>query len=142
MRSVPLLLLLLSGCIPFTFVRSPGASGIIIDSSTGQPLADAEVFMSHATFKPPRTVDPASGKETYINGATTEQFTPPSMYEALRLYRAPVIVTGPEGGFSIPPQRAGDFWFPASNVIGSFGTLVIRREGYVEEMRFIESYRP
>src|SRR6266699_1820583 len=124
MRFLPLILLLLSGCIPFTFTRSPGASGVIIDASTGQPLADAEVFMSHATYNLPRTIDPKTGKVTYLTGTTTEQLVPPDFEEALRQYRPRAIIPGSAGRFSIPAQRRWGLFFAGLDVIPPYGTLV------------------
>src|SRR5436190_2017460 len=105
MRFLPLILLLLCGCIPISIPLSPAVSGVIIDGSTAQPLADAEVFMSHATYKLPRTIDPKTGKEIYFSGVTTDQLIPPSFDEAIRQYRRPVIITGSDGRFSIPPKK-------------------------------------
>ena len=95
-----------SGCFPVRHTLSPGASGVILDSSTHAPIAGAEVVISHLTFPPP------SAEEAFTNS------------------RPPVVKTERGGEFLIPPERGWDLFVVPIDAFPPFGLLVVRRDGY------------
>ncbi len=58
------LTLLCSGCIPYHFTMRPGASGVVLDSSTGVPIGGAAVSVA-----PVRGDDPAGTATTAADGS-------------------------------------------------------------------------
>ncbi len=109
------LLVLCSGCLIDVQRRicSPGATGIVLDSRTHQPIANAQVAV--AEYCPP----------------SSESFDDPvTISNALRHTRRPRITTDSTGRFSIPTKSKtiviiffGDYFTPG-------GTLVVKRGGY------------
>lgn len=87
-----LLLLTCSGCIPIPIpyygVKRPGASGVVLDARSGQPVAAATVTMMNATNSYPYHLDKAF--DTWPVVARVQ--------------------TAPDGSYLIPPKRGFRIW--------------------------------
>src|SRR5215813_11651783 len=97
---------LLAGCLPLRFTTSPGASGVVLDSQTHAPIVGAEVVVSRSTYPPG------------------------SVGEAVTNSRPPMITTETNGSFSIPPERAWDFFVIPVDAFPHLGLLVVKHDGY------------
>jgi hypothetical protein len=99
-------LLLLPACLPLRFTTSPGALGVVVDEQTRAPIAGAEVVVSRSTYPPA------------------------SVGEAITNSRPPAITTETNGTFSIPPERAWDFFVIPVDAFPHLGLLVVKHDGY------------
>jgi hypothetical protein len=109
--SLVLVGLFCTGCWPMHIISSPGASGFVIDRQTRQAVPNAQVAVSR------------SWQRRWPNYGT------PTLDEALADTRPPLVVTGADGHFLIPPERKWIMAYPTPEA-GSFGTLIVRRDGY------------
>lgn len=121
-----LVLLLCSGCFPMNVTRSPGVTGVVVDAGSGAPVAGAEVLVSKATSPIDRGPDPG--------GAPTVPAAPP-LSEALAAARRPTVTTGPDGRFTIPPEKRWIMVILGSDPAPPAGTVVVRRNGYAAALR-------
>jgi hypothetical protein len=101
-----ILALLSSGCVPWKFTTSPGATGRVVDARTHTPISGAELVISRSTYPPP------SVEKAFVN------------------HRAPMVMTGETGGFSVPLQRRIDLYCVPVDIFPRFGLLVVRCQGY------------
>jgi hypothetical protein len=97
---------LCTGCAPFPFTTSPGATGKIVDASTHAPIAGAEVAISHSIYPP------ESGEKAFENR------------------RAPMVMSREGGQFSVPLERRLDIYCLPIDVFPRFGLLVIKCDGH------------
>jgi hypothetical protein len=100
-----------AGCVPTHIISSPGASGIVIDRKTRQAVAGAQVAISRSWRR------------------DWPEYGPPTLDEALQNTRPPIVVTGTNGHFLIPPERSWIMDFPPPEGTAR-GTLVVGRDGY------------
>jgi hypothetical protein len=96
-------------------VSSPGATGIVLDANTAEPIARAQVAV--ARYCPPAAAEPFDDPITVSN--------------ALHFVRWPRVKTDQAGSFSVPPKHKliaiilfGDYFGRAS------GSLVVQHPGY------------
>lgn len=97
----------LCGCIPLRFTTSPGASGRIVDATTGSPINGAEVVVSRSTYPPEST------EKAFSNS------------------RSPKVLSSQNGGFSLPAERRMDIYCIPVDGFSRFGLLVVKHDGYV-----------
>ncbi|HTL58001.1 MAG TPA: carboxypeptidase-like regulatory domain-containing protein [Candidatus Limnocylindrales bacterium] len=101
-----LLLVWCSGCLPWRFNTSPGASGVVVDAERHAPLSGAEVVVSQLIYPPP------SAEAAFTNS------------------RPPIVTTDAQGRFSIPAERRWDIFVIPIDAFPRFGMLVVKHEGY------------
>lgn len=125
---VLLALVVSSGCAPMNVTRSPGVTGIVVDAASGAPLAGAEVLVSKAV---------ASGAHDRANAPTESgaEAAAPTLAEALAAARRPVVTTGADGRFSIPPEKRWIMVSLGAERAAPSGTVVVRRAGYDTVLR-------
>ena len=104
-----------ASCLPAHVISSPGASGFVLDRKTRQAVAGAQVAVSRAWQR------------------TWPDYGPPTLDEAIDDTRPPMVVTGTNGHFSIPPERSWVFDYPTQEG-HALGTLVVARDGYSPAM--------
>jgi hypothetical protein len=95
-----------SGCFPVKQTVSPGASGVVLDSKTREPIPGAEAVISLAVYPPD------SAGDAFTNS------------------RPPVVITQGGGEFLIPPERGWDLFVVPIDFFAPFGLLVVRHAGY------------
>lgn len=132
--------LLSSGCFPARFTTSPGATGVVLDSQTRAPISHAELFVSKANYQLPVVTNPVTGKSEEVVPATEDQLVAPTLDEAIKKRRVPVVFTSSDGKFSIPPQTKWGIYIVPMDIFGPQGTLVVRCEGYTNIIKFIGSH--
>ncbi|MCX7723572.1 MAG: hypothetical protein N2379_11040 [Verrucomicrobiae bacterium] len=121
--------------LPGPRVLSPGVKGVVVDAETGAPVGGAEVFISYATSWLGRE------RTNIVTGAVepvppfTDQFDAPSMEWALRKARLPIVVTGADGHFSIPPDKR---WTIYPEILPR-GVLVVRHHSYTPMMLYVHA---
>lgn len=97
--------LLLTGCVPIQYVWRPGASGTLVDSSTGAP----------------------------VGGARIELAGPLGWDEARTPHARVQTVSDPGGAFKIEPEHR-IWWRPLlpipMDMAASEGTLTVSKQGY------------
>lgn len=126
--------LLCSGCWPMRFATSPGASGVVRDAVTHEPIASATVGVSDVYFRytyPPATPDGQTGmsdseRDAYVRAHKVF----PTLSEAIAKIRPPVVVTGPDGHFKVPPIEVWGLYIMPMDVFPRYATLVVRGDGY------------
>jgi len=96
-------------------ISSPGATGFILDTQTRGAIGGAQVVVSRSWQR------------------EWPDYGVPTLDEALANTRPPLVVTGANGQFVIPPQKKWIMEFPAPEGHAR-GTLVVRREGYKPAM--------
>jgi hypothetical protein len=126
-----------SGCFPMRNTTSPGVAGIVLDAESRAPITGAKVFVSHAFYHLPLATNDFTGEVEPV-AATGTQRLPPSMTEVILNARPPTVITGLDGRFSIPPEKRWGIYIVPMDVSGLYGTLVVRREGYRDVIRFLE----
>jgi hypothetical protein len=130
------LCLLCSGCWPMRFTASPGATGMVLDAHSHVPIAGAEVFVSRARYTLPLVTNSVTGEIEAV-GCTVDQLVPPSLSAAVTNARPPIVITGSDGRFSIPPLKRWGIYVVPMDVFAPKGTLVVRREGYTNAIRYL-----
>ena len=119
------------------FPVSPGASGVIVDQRTHAPLRSAEVAVSYACStltNMPTTSEgwneiyqmPTADREKYFRVHTVT----PSLSDALVDVRFPILFTGADGRFSIPPQTVWGLYIMPMDIFPRRGTLIVMKDGY------------
>jgi hypothetical protein len=101
--------LLCTGCWPARVTSSPAARGVVLDAKTHAAVCGARVVMS-------RSVSEYS-------------WSPVTLAEALTNTRPPLVITGTNGGFSIPRAHQWMLMCPMGQSL-TLGTLVIQKQGY------------
>src|SRR5262245_46126751 len=109
--STMMLGLLCSGCLKLKRqVTSPGARGVVLDAQTHAPLSGVDVVVSR------------------LHDLSTN---PPVLSDALTNMRPPVVTTGRDGRFRIPPEQHRklivDYLIQPYKAPG--GTLIVQRTG-------------
>jgi hypothetical protein len=100
-----------TGCWPLHITSSPGASGIVLDRQTRQAVSGAQVVVSR------------TWQREWPN------YGLPTLDEALENTRPPLVVTGSNGQFFIPPERKWIMAYPPPGGPAR-GTLIVRQAGY------------
>jgi hypothetical protein len=112
--AVSLVALMTVGCCPVRFTRSPGVSGVVLDSVSGAPVAGAKAAMYHHGSDVPDTIN------------ASNIFT----IDARRVG----AIADKSGRFTVPPLREwatwNPFWFPLADMKEGGGTLIVYQEGY------------
>jgi hypothetical protein len=128
--------LISTGCFPARFTTSPGASGRVIDARTRDPVQGAEVFVSRAFYKF-YTFTNHTMEGVAQEGKTIPPPEPPPLNLALSKSRPPIVLTDADGRFDIPPVKRWGIYIVPMDIAPSHGALVVRRDGYVPEMRLV-----
>ena len=103
--------LLCAGCYPQRITTSPGASGVVLDAETHDPLPGAQVVMADSRRR------------------SWPDSTAQSLAEALTNARPPVVITGTNGTFLIPREHLWVINNPMPEW-HTYGTLIILKDGY------------
>jgi hypothetical protein len=97
-----------SGCFPINQTISPSVTGVAIDARTHAPISRAQAMVAYSHYPPPTTP------------------------EAFTNIRPPIVTTGSDGSFSIPPgkERSWFFILAPGDHFGPWSTLLVKADGY------------
>jgi hypothetical protein len=129
-----LVALFCDGCFPAKFITTPAVRGVVVNRQTGAPVTGAEVIISRARFDPWIMVDPATHQPLIVNDARLLSLKPPALSEVLKRARTPAVQPADDGSFSIPNHSQWGPYLVGMDPIPPAGTILIRREGYVDVM--------
>ena len=111
---------------------------MVVDARTRAPVPGAEVFVSRQPYKfyaiTNRTIEAA-----IIEAKTAPPPEPPPLSLAASNARPPTVITGIDGRFTTPPAKEWVLYIVPMDIFPAHGTLVVRRDGYLTEMRPIDS---
>jgi hypothetical protein len=107
--------LLCTGCWPLRLTTSPGASGVLVDAQTHSPISGAKAVVCYPLPSPFET-------------------DWPTFQAALTNTRPPLVISGNDGRFFIPPEHRWVLYHPMPMLAPALGFLVVRRDGYEPDM--------
>lgn len=114
-----------TGCWPMHVKIQEGASGVVLNSQTRQPVVGARVALSEVGnryyFVP--TNSPEYRGHNY-------KLVSPTLAEVMGHIEPPTKITDEAGYFSIPPRKEWILYMPPMDVFIHVGTLVVQCEGY------------
>lgn len=92
-------------------VTSPGAVGTVLDRDTRKPIPGVKAIVSR----------------TYQRD--WPDYGLPTVDEAMTNTRPPLVLSGPDGQFIVPPEKKLVFKYPEPQEHAR-GTLILRKDGY------------
>jgi hypothetical protein len=117
------------GCFPVRFTRSPGVSGVVLDSQTRAPVCGAKAILSPVRYAP-NLIDAGSVQSIAAQPGTARRLP---------------AVADQNGHFLLPPLREWAWWncfyFPLEDLKERGGILILYGEGYEPVSRSIDTKR-